>query len=85
MFLQPELVAETHLAEWLTLHNEYLQTAISCRLNIVAIRKITARVNEEGATEFILEASNIKHRIKLQFSRFKWWSKFLHICYHIYP
>jgi hypothetical protein len=58
MFLQPESVAETHLAEWLTLHNEYLPTTISCRLNLVANRKITARINEEGAIEFILEASN---------------------------
>jgi hypothetical protein len=72
MFLQPESVAETHLAEWMILHNEYLPTAISCRLNLVTIRKITARINEEGATEFILEASNNKHSIKLQFSRLKW-------------
>jgi hypothetical protein len=72
MFLQPESVAETHLAELLTLHKEYLPTAISCRLNLVAIRKITARVNEENAYEFILEASTNKHSIKLQFSRLKW-------------
>jgi len=77
MFLQSESVVETHLAEWLTLHNEYLPTAISCRLNLVAVRKITARFNEERATEFILEASNNKHSIKLKFSRLKSWPTFL--------
>jgi hypothetical protein len=38
----------------------------------VAIRKITTRINEEGATEFILEASNNKHGTMLQLSRLKW-------------
>ena len=84
MFLQPESVAETRLAEWLTLRNEYLPTAITCRLNLVAINKITAPINEEGATEFILEASNNKNSIKLQFPRLKWWPKRLHI-YHMCP
>ena len=85
MFQQPESVAETRLAEWLTLHKTYLTTAIGCRLNLVAIRKITARINEEGAPEFILQASNNKQNITLKSSRLNWWPKGLRTCYHMYP
>jgi hypothetical protein len=56
----------------MTLHNEHLPTAISCRLNLAANRKTTAPINDEGATVFILEATNNKRSTKPESSWLQW-------------